>query len=250
MECALARFERRRPPPGLVDALLRAHPPGTDRVLWRLVECDEYASVVYSAVKSRRRASSLSVDSSGRPAVHISTGLCRRRLLEALYLLGRYELLNAETPKHRSATCVVVFARDHGSGGDGDGAGSDAASDAAVAGASAADCVLKLMRNREQWERELAARGGTLEDGSCLPAQQKQLLEPVSESAPQPPEGVSGSSSDAAGWAGGSAANDVLAAGAGENAPTTGGPARKQRFLPEHVMPVLRRRAPGICRDT
>ena len=30
----------------------------------------------------------------------------------ALFLLGRYELLNPDNPKHRSATCVVLFARD------------------------------------------------------------------------------------------------------------------------------------------
>lgn len=69
--------------------------------------------------------------------------------MAATLLLGRYELLNEDTPKHRSATSIVLFAIDR----------------LAAESQCPPECVLKLMRNRDQWDRELKARGGALEPG-------------------------------------------------------------------------------------
>lgn len=84
-----------------------------DSSLASVVEDDACAEVVFEAVTRDRTLPYRSVDAKGRPAINIATGECRRRILEALFLLGRYELLDE---KHRSATCVVLFARDHGGG--------------------------------------------------------------------------------------------------------------------------------------
>ena len=84
-----------------VAALLHAaHPLG----LYAMVENDMYADLVFGIVQRDRSLASASVDPQGRPALHLATGRCKERLLEALFLLGRYELLNASNPKHRSAT--------------------------------------------------------------------------------------------------------------------------------------------------
>ena len=117
------------------------------RGLWRIVEKDAFADLVYDSVRRDPKAPNTSCDDKGRPALALATGRCKQRMLEAMYLLGRYELVGTQ-PKHRSATCVVHFARDHGGGGD---------------GADPAEVVLKFMRNREQWARETAVRGGALE---------------------------------------------------------------------------------------
>ena len=81
-------------------ALLAAHPLS----LHAMVENDKYADLVFDIVKRDRSLANASVDPQGRPALHLATGRCKRRLFEALFLLGRYELLNASNPKHRSAT--------------------------------------------------------------------------------------------------------------------------------------------------
>ena len=122
------------------------------RGLWRIVEDDSFADLVYHFVRCDPKAPHTSHDDKGRPALALATGLCRQRMMDAMYLLGRYGLVGTQ-PKHRSATCVVHFAHDHGGGG----------------GADSAEVVLKFMRNREQWARETSVRGGTLE-GSELPA--------------------------------------------------------------------------------
>lgn len=95
---------------------------------------------------------------------------------------GRYELLSPSEPKHRSATCVVHFAKD-------------------VRLQPPADVVLKFMRNEDQFLREVRTRGGTLEP---------------------PADGGDGQSADTArvDGAGGSSSDLVSAAGpAGQPAP-------------------------------
>jgi hypothetical protein len=108
-------------------------------------------------------------------------------MFEALFFLGRYELLNADTPKHRSATCVVLFARDHGeqlfpaSSSSGSSAGAingQQEEDDSSGGGAGNECVLKFMRNRKQWERELSARGGALEPESFVGAAAGVLTAP------------------------------------------------------------------------
>lgn len=121
------------------------------------VENDAFADLVDDLTRRDRQLPYAAVDRAGRAALHLASGECRRRMLAALYLLGRYELLEE---RHRSATCVVILARDHdlrGAAGDGSTGG----------GSSGSACVLKLMREREQWERETAARGGCIESGSA-----------------------------------------------------------------------------------
>jgi hypothetical protein len=76
---------------------------------------------------------------------------------------GRYELLNPGNPKHRSATCVVLFALDHGALLQG--------------GTQPESVVLKYMRNTDQWERELRLRGHGRRRG-------RVLLEPVRVDGP------------------------------------------------------------------
>lgn len=155
-----------------------------------MVDNDIFADLVFGIVKRDRKLPFRARDDKGRPAINIASGECRRRMLEAIFVLGRYELLGE---KHRSATCAVVFASDHAAGAGGGGAAAGVAE-----GSGPRPCVLKLMRHRSQWDRELAARGGCLE------------------------EAEGGGSSAAA-------------------AATAAAPPRRLRFLPQHVMPVLRR---------
>lgn len=84
----------------------------------------------------------------GTPPQDLATGLCKEKLLEVLFYLHRFELLNASKPKHRSATCAVLFALDHSA--DQHKAAPAAAGGAAAAGAAATrtnrSVALKFMR--------------------------------------------------------------------------------------------------------
>lgn len=101
------------PPPFLpaaqsVSAALSAH------YFPAIVQRDAFADFVFESVQKDRQLPFARKDAKGRLAYSLAHGRCRERMNEALFFLGRYEMLNAETPKHRSATCVVLFARDHG----------------------------------------------------------------------------------------------------------------------------------------
>lgn len=162
--------ERRKSSSDLIGALVAAHPLG----LHAAVEREELADLVHSLVQREPSLAYAAKDPKGRPAINLATGRCRTRMLEALFFLGRYELLNRENPKHRSASCVVLFARDFGdasvTGGRGGRKGAGAASASASAAGTAVDSgrevALKLMRNRDQFERELRLRQGATASSS------------------------------------------------------------------------------------
>lgn len=250
------------------------------------VQDARFADAVFDCVQRDRRLPYIRKDAKGRLAFNLAHGRCRERMFEALFFLGRYELLNADAPKHRSATCVVLFARDHGeqlfpAGGGGaeeqqqqEGGGGDTGSSS---GGSGGDCVLKFMRNREQWERELSARGGALEPESyaraiaasggvvLLPELHEHSLAPAADAPKHPQMGEI----DAVGHhAEGCDECGVRPLGKGGYRCTEGcysdfcsgcvaqgrwalaGGLRRQqlaaqRFSPQHVIPVLRQHEAG-----
>lgn len=71
------------------------------------------APVLFDLVEENKRRATAK-DADGRTPLGVACGPCRRAIERALFFLGRYELQNPETPKHKSATCVILFAVDHG----------------------------------------------------------------------------------------------------------------------------------------
>lgn len=144
--------DRRKPGDDLLAALVSAHHGG----LHAAVECDGLADLVHSIVQKDPSVAYTAKDLKGRPAINLAAGRCRARMLEALFFLGRYELLNRDNPKHRSASCVVLFARDFGGGGDSaePAAANGGKKRGRIGGAGGAgaevgtELALKLMKNR------------------------------------------------------------------------------------------------------
>lgn len=81
--------------------------------LHRFAIASNLHQVLHELVAQDRRRATVR-DDEGRTPLGVACGPCRRAIERALYSLGRYELINPGTPKHRSATCVVLFAIDHG----------------------------------------------------------------------------------------------------------------------------------------
>jgi len=71
----------------------------------------QHADLMHRLVAADRRLAYMR-DQHGRTPLGTACRECRASMEKALFLLGRYELLNAENAKHRSATCVVLFAHD------------------------------------------------------------------------------------------------------------------------------------------
>jgi serine/threonine protein kinase len=81
------------------------------------------------------------VDPHGRKALDVATPQCKATLVSKLYLGGLYEL-DLTQLVHQSTTCKVYMALDHG-------------------GEAGPVCVvLKCMKRKDQWQRELDARVG------------------------------------------------------------------------------------------
>ena len=129
---------------------------------------------------------------------------------------GRYELLTRAEAKHRSATCVVHFALDHGE-------------------EPPVERVLKFMRNREQWSREVAVRGGVADGGHFAAAvgSAAEASEPASSATIA--AGATGEATAATKEATGAAAP-----ASAEAAAAAEGTGAKRRLNEEHVLPVLR----------
>ena len=87
-----------------------------------------------------------SIQDSGRIPVQVASPECRKIIGKKLYFLGRYRL-DQRDPLQRSKTCVVRLATDFGM-------------------SDSPGVVLKLMRNRGEFEMELLNRRGML-DLSC-----------------------------------------------------------------------------------
>ena len=69
------------------------------------------AATVGAAVEADTSLAELT-DASGRRAIDVAHKECRRKMMAALYLLGRYDV-DATPPRHISATAAVVAATDH-----------------------------------------------------------------------------------------------------------------------------------------
>ena len=170
----------------------------------------------------------------------------RSRAAASVATQGRYELLTPKEPKHRSATCVVHFALDHGE-------------------EPPVERVLKFMRNREQWDREVAVRGGVADGGqpSAAAGSGAEASAPADSSAAAAaePAALAANEAAAAAAAGAAAASSVVgeaaaaavaaapaalaaAMAAATAAAATGaaeeGPVSKRRLYEEYVLPVLR----------
>ena len=82
----------------------------------------------------------LTLDEHGRRAVDIATPLCKGEILKRLFLCGRFEIKDGP-PLHMSGTSRVHYAIDH---------------DPSLP--EKRQVVLKFMKNRDQWEREILQR--------------------------------------------------------------------------------------------
>lgn len=78
----------------------------------RMAVQSDLAPVLFDLVAQNKRRATMR-DADGRTPLGVACGPCRRAIERALFFLGRYELVS-DTPKHRSATCVILFAVDHG----------------------------------------------------------------------------------------------------------------------------------------
>lgn len=77
-------------------------------------------------------------DNEGRNAVNIASQACQRIIRESTYFCKRYEITTLEAPVHLSRSCVVHLALDHRHSGE--------------------KVALKLMKNLDQYTREVAVR--------------------------------------------------------------------------------------------
>lgn len=153
LDCAFDDPAGDPPSDELVVALTRANPLGG---LHYAATRDSLSDFVFEVVSQNPGLAYQSADREGRPAINVATGLCLKLMRDAIFILGRYELTSADAPKHRSATCVVHFARDYGASTSGG---------APAAAGQPQEVVLKFMRNHDQWQREIRTRGGTVESG-------------------------------------------------------------------------------------
>ena len=81
---------------------------------------------------------SKATDMEGRSAINIASQSCQRYIKESTYFCKRYEITTYETPVHLSRTCMVHIALDHRHNGE--------------------KVALKLMKNRDQYTREIKVR--------------------------------------------------------------------------------------------
>ena len=77
-------------------------------------------------------------DSEGRMAINIASHVCQRIIKESIYFCKRYEILTLDAPVHKSKTCVLHIALDHGNDNE--------------------RVALKFMKIRDQYIREVAVR--------------------------------------------------------------------------------------------
>jgi serine/threonine protein kinase len=106
-----------------------------------VVQEDYYAKVVELIIQDHLFISSQLAavkDHAGRPALNIASPACQKSIKEALHFYQRYDIMNPDIPRHRSATCMVHLAIDHG-----------------MAGVKVA---LKFMQQKDQFMRELGTR--------------------------------------------------------------------------------------------
>jgi ankyrin repeat protein/serine/threonine protein kinase len=84
-------------------------------------------------------------DKLGRRAIDLATPKCRKAISSKLYLLGRYQVRSGPA-EHQSATSIVRYAQDFGDVSPQDG--------------TPRQVVLKFMRSKVHFEREVRARQG------------------------------------------------------------------------------------------
>eukprot|EP00597_Dinobryon_sp_UTEXLB2267_P002894 CAMPEP_0170058004 /NCGR_PEP_ID=MMETSP0019_2-20121128/787_1 /TAXON_ID=98059 /ORGANISM="Dinobryon sp., Strain UTEXLB2267" /LENGTH=1211 /DNA_ID=CAMNT_0010262831 /DNA_START=1869 /DNA_END=5504 /DNA_ORIENTATION=- len=83
----------------------------------KVVQSFKYAKIVKSAIDEFIHIShelAHAKDDEGRPAVYIASPLCQRHIKESLYFYRRYEIAAIDVPHHKSATCTLHIAIDHG----------------------------------------------------------------------------------------------------------------------------------------
>ena len=87
----------------------------------------------------------------GHEAVQLASAECRKVIAQKIAFLSRYQI-DERDPLQRSKTCVVRLAVD-------------------LASSDMRKVVLKLMRNRREFEAELLNRRGTLDIGCVVTVQ-------------------------------------------------------------------------------
>ena len=115
-------------------------------------------------------------DEHGRRAVDIATPLCKGEILKRLYLCGRFEIKDGP-PLHQSATSRVHYAIDHLSASL--SIAHPTTGTASDGGGEKVQVVLKFMKSREQWGRELTQREDSCQHASDHSATQAQFIVPV-----------------------------------------------------------------------
>ena len=117
-------------------------PPEIHRYAWvHLVQKDRNAKLVEMFLDRYAHLSNElanAEDAEGRTAVNIASQSCQRIIKESIYFCKRYEITTLDAPIHKSKTCVVHLAVDHGHDHE--------------------RVALKLMKNRDQYVREVAVR--------------------------------------------------------------------------------------------
>ena len=119
----------------------------TKSAFFQFITLDANASGLQHWIASKPWLATIE-DDSGRIAVQVASPECRKIIGKKLYFLGRYRL-DQRDPLQRSKTCVVRLATDFGM-------------------SDSPGVVLKLMRNRSEFEMELLNRRGMLDLGCVI----------------------------------------------------------------------------------
>jgi serine/threonine protein kinase len=130
--------------------------PKDKSTLWHqivTVRDDPHVLIVIEKLAHANRGLLEKLDGESRTAYQHSIGEARKAMRRAAYFGGRYKVLDT-VPVHQSRTCVVVLA-------------SDESDDKRLKASSMV--VIKLMRHREQFEREVRAREQGLDSRFVVP---------------------------------------------------------------------------------
>lgn len=121
------------------NAALTAAVLAAPQTVFDLVHDERFADLLERIVRQRPEIA-LEEDAGRRQVIEVAVGACKQAMRRALLFMGRFEVAPGP-PEHRSATSVVLFAKDLQEG---------PSFGLAVA--------IKLMAHRDQWEREMELR--------------------------------------------------------------------------------------------
>lgn len=128
--------------------------------LWhRIVRCDDFSPLVRSMVTHYPSLASVVHPVMKRTAYDLATGLVRGVMNDVLYFCGQFKLIKGR-PVHKSSTCVVLLAHDMGAASTKGSEIENEEEGEFSEGDNFRQVVVKAMKNRDQFNREITQRTG------------------------------------------------------------------------------------------